>query len=114
MTKEELETAYNNILAIKDSCCDYDLTKPLEIPILPWREFNPKNILRPTMRAAIPHFETFEKSDFIGDRKLIDCIVEKVENGIVYTIEGNSGNSCRERQHTVGYYEILGYGIPAY
>ena len=41
-------------------------------------------------------------------------IVEKVENGIVYTIEGNSGNSCRERQHTVGYYEILGYGIPAY
>lgn len=41
-------------------------------------------------------------------------IVEKVENGIVYTIEGNSGNSCRERQYTVGYYEILGYGIPAY
>lgn len=80
LTKEELETAYNNILAIKDSCCDYDLTKPLEIPILPWREFNPKNILRPEMRAAIPHFETFEKSDFIGDRKLVDCIVEKVES----------------------------------
>lgn len=41
-------------------------------------------------------------------------IVEKVENEIVYTVEGNSGDSCRERQHTVGYYEILGYGIPAY
>lgn len=41
-------------------------------------------------------------------------IVEKVENGIVYTVEGNSGDSCRQRQHTVGYYEILGYGIPAY
>ena len=41
-------------------------------------------------------------------------IVEKCENGIVYTIEGNSGDSCRQRQYSVGYYEILGYGIPAY
>lgn len=41
-------------------------------------------------------------------------IVEKVENGIVYTVEGNSGDSCRQRQYSVGYYEILGYGIPAY
>ena len=41
-------------------------------------------------------------------------IVEKVENGIVYTVEGNSGDTCRQRQYPVGYYEILGYGIPAY
>ena len=80
LTEEELEKAYGNILTIRDSCKDYDLTKPLEIPILPWREFNPKNVLRPTMRAAIPHFKTFEESDFIGDKKLIDCIVEKVES----------------------------------
>lgn len=38
-------------------------------------------------------------------------IVEKVENGIVYTVEGNSGDACRQRQHAVGYYEILGYGV---
>ena len=38
-------------------------------------------------------------------------IVEKCENGIVYTIEGNSGDSCRQNQYPVGYYEILGYGI---
>lgn len=38
-------------------------------------------------------------------------IVEKVENGIVYTVEGNSGDACRQRQYSVGYYEILGYGI---
>lgn len=80
LTEEELEKAYGNILTIRDNCKDYDLTKPLEIPILPWREFNPKNVLRPTMRAAIPHFKTFEESDFIGDKKLIDCIVEKVES----------------------------------
>ena len=47
------------------------------------------------------------QSDHVG-------IVEKCENGIVYTIEGNSGDSCRQRQYSVGYYEILGYGIPAY
>lgn len=41
-------------------------------------------------------------------------IVEKIENGIVYTVEGNSGNSCRENHYTVGHYEIYGYGTPAY
>lgn len=41
-------------------------------------------------------------------------IVEKVENGKVYTVEGNTGDSCAERQYTIGHYEILGYGAPAY
>lgn len=41
-------------------------------------------------------------------------IVEKVENGRVYTVEGNSGDSCRENSYPVGYYEILGYGVPSY
>ena len=41
-------------------------------------------------------------------------IVQKVENGIVYTVEGNSGDSCRVNQYSVGHYEILGYGAPQY
>lgn len=41
-------------------------------------------------------------------------IVQKVENGIVYTVEGNSGDSCRINQYPVGHYEILGYGMPQY
>ena len=41
-------------------------------------------------------------------------IVERCENGIVYTVEGNSGDSCRENRYTVGHYEIYGYGTPAY
>lgn len=41
-------------------------------------------------------------------------IVEKVENGRVYTIEGNTADSCRERSYTVGDYQILGYGVPQY
>ena len=30
-------------------------------------------------------------------------IVERVEDGIVYTVEGNSGDSCRENHYAVGY-----------
>ena len=41
-------------------------------------------------------------------------IVQKVENGIVYTVEGNSGDSVRINHYSVGHYEILGYGMPAY
>ena len=41
-------------------------------------------------------------------------IVQKVENGRVYTVEGNSGDSVRQNSYPVGYYEILGYGAPAY
>ena len=46
-------------------------------------------------------------SDHVG-------IVERVEDGIIYTIEGNSGDSCRENHYAVGHYEILGYGVPAH
>lgn len=41
-------------------------------------------------------------------------IVQKVEGGRVYTVEGNSGDSCRINSYPVGHYEILGYGVPAY
>lgn len=46
-------------------------------------------------------------SDHVG-------IVQKVEDGRVYTVEGNSGDSCCQKSYPLGYYEILGYGIPAY
>ena len=46
-------------------------------------------------------------TDYVG-------IVEKCENGTVYTVEGNSGDACRQRQYTVGSRNIYGYGIPAY
>ena len=41
-------------------------------------------------------------------------IVEKIENGYVYTIEGNTSDSCRRQQYTVGNPNIFGYGTPAY
>lgn len=41
-------------------------------------------------------------------------IVEKCENGIVYTVEGNSGDACKQNQYSVGSSSIYGYGVPAY
>ena len=40
-------------------------------------------------------------------------IVERVENGRVYTIEGNTTDSCREQSYPIDYFGILGYGLPA-
>ena len=44
------------------------------------------------------------ESDHVG-------IVQKVEDGYVYCIEGNSGDSCVQTKCRVGHYEIFGYGI---
>ena len=41
-------------------------------------------------------------------------IVEKCENGTVYTVEGNSGDACKQQSYPVGSGSIYGYGCPAY
>ena len=40
-------------------------------------------------------------------------ILEKVENGMVYTVEGNSRDMCRQKQYALGSGVILGYGMAA-
>ena len=47
------------------------------------------------------------KADHVG-------IVEKVEDGKVYTIEGNSGDVCRRQVYDIYSFDILGYGTPKY
>ena len=66
--------------------------------------------------GMIIFFDWEDESDGEGLNGLPDHvgIVEKVENGMVYTIEGNTSDSCRQRSYPVGYYQILGYGIPDY
>ena len=58
----------------------------------------------------------FDWNDENGQDGLSDHtgIVEKVENGRVYTIEGNSGDSVRQNSYPVGDSEILGYGVAQY
>lgn len=42
-------------------------------------------------------------SDHVG-------IVEKIENNIIYTIEGNSNDQCKQNTYTINNYVIYGYG----
>lgn len=73
-----------------------------------------ENDIQPTPGMII--FFDWDNEDEGGQDGLSDHvgIVERVENGRVYTIEGNTSDSCRERSYPLGYYEVLGYGIPAY
>ena len=41
-------------------------------------------------------------------------IVEKVENGIIYTIEGNAGDRCIENSYPLDAAPVYGYGAPPY
>lgn len=53
--------------------------------------------------------------DWNGDGKANHVgIVEKEKNGTVYTIEGNTSNSCKQHTYSVGSGKILGYGVPEY
>lgn len=41
-------------------------------------------------------------------------IVEKVENGLIYTVEGNSGDRCIENRYYLGSAPVYGFGLPLY
>ena len=41
-------------------------------------------------------------------------IVERVEDGVIYSIEGNAGDLCIENSHSLATAPIYGYGTPAY
>ena len=56
-------------------------------------------------------FDWADSNDGISDHV---GIVEKVENGIVYTVEGNSSDSVAQRSYNLKSTEIQGYGTPMY
>ena len=58
-------------------------------------------IFRATQSVEL--FCAYGTSDHVG-------IVEKCEGGRVYTIEGNSSDQVRQRNYTVDYGAIMGYG----
>ena len=79
LTQEQIQTAYKNILDIRDKCEDYSLLKPLKIPSLAWKV--------PTLTTfdefyyeKIPYLKTFRDSSFDGDRRLAELVIEKLTN----------------------------------
>ena len=90
ITEDCLQTAYQNIRKIADSCEDYDLKKPLKIPLLKWKDDGIYQIDQRKWCSKIPELTNFWESDFEGDRELADKIVlrmdgdEFLENQEVY------------------------------
>ena len=76
LTEEEFQTAYQNILKIKNMCEDYSLMKPLKIPELKWKEH--KAYAVDNFYSDIPWLSKFIYSDFSGDRELALAIIEKI------------------------------------
>ncbi len=60
--------------------------------------------------GMIIFFQWYGSDSLIADHV---GIVERVEDGRIYTIEGNSDNMVRQNSYPVGYGEILGYGVVA-
>lgn len=77
--KECLQIAYQNIKKIAYSCKDYDLKKPLKIPLLKWKDDGIYQIDQRKWCSKIPELANFWDSDFKGDRELADKIVLRMD-----------------------------------
>lgn len=73
---EQLQTAYRNILKIKDMCQDFSLLRPLRIPDLYWKNFPVDEEMYNQLKNDIPYLETFYNSDYQGDKKLVWAILD--------------------------------------
>ena len=79
LTNEEIEVAYSNIREIKNKCEDFSILKPLEIPMLPWRNFKqrqPDEVFAFT--RLMPALEKFVKSPHHADNQLVIALIEGI------------------------------------
>ena len=80
LTEEQIQTAYENILEIKNKCEDYSLLKPLKIPELIWKTYSYDEYLKNKYCNLIPNLKTFYESNYKGDQELAKAIVNKIES----------------------------------
>lgn len=80
-SSDVLQTAYENILKIRDSIEDYSLLRPLKIPELIW-----KNCLHISSRQKeniwypyIPMLKAFSESPYKADKYLVDAVIEGIK-----------------------------------
>ena len=84
MTEDDFQTAYQNILNIKDMCEDYSFKKELKIPSLAWKEpvgdydWNVYNWYFEKM----PWLKKFYDSNFAGDNRMVDLIIDKLKSDV--------------------------------
>ncbi len=79
-SNEQLQTAYRNILKIKNMCQDFSLLRPLRIPELYWKNFPVDEEMYNQLKNDIPYLETFYNSDYQGDKKLVWAILDGMKH----------------------------------
>ena len=80
LNNEELEEAYKNIREIKDRCEDFSILKPLEIPQLPWREF--EKVTEEDINYYLhkmPALEKFITSKYKADNVLVNALISGIK-----------------------------------
>ena len=74
-----IHAAYKSIEDIRNKCEDFSLLKPLNIPNLIWKEHKCKDAPYKYF-DKIPYMKTFMESEYVGDHRLCDAIVEGIES----------------------------------
>ena len=74
-----IHAAYRSIEDIANKCEDFSLEKPLRIPNLIWKAV-PQGTAPYKYFDKIPYLRTFMESDYVGDHRLCDAIVEGIES----------------------------------
>lgn len=80
LSEDELDTAYKNIISIKENCKDFSLLKPLKIPSLIWRKPISSKEKVAKYYSEIPYLKTFMESNFVGDQVMCQLIIDKIES----------------------------------
>ena len=77
----DVSLAYQTIQNIANQCEDYDLTRPLKIPRLPWKSAKFSYLtFESKWYDLIPMVKQFMNSDYDGDRLLVNLIIEKIHS----------------------------------
>ena len=80
LEEEEIEAAYYYIREIKDRCEDFSILKPLEIPNLPWRNYNDPGDERILWGIKqMPALEKFVYSQYNADNILSWAVLDGIE-----------------------------------
>ena len=79
LTEDEIQTAYYYIEEIKNKCEDFSVLKSLEIPSLPWRNFDgPNGLELQGLIKTIPAIEKFYKSSYYADNMLVNALYDGI------------------------------------
>ena len=80
LTSEEIEIAYKNIENIIEQCEEFSILKPLEIPILPWRQFRQHSRAEQYHYTELmPELLHFIESPYYADNELVYALIDGIE-----------------------------------